>query len=132
MRYTFTCSGHKNILATHKTTLEFTKDKDLTEKGDCIIGINADFDLDKIKEFLNYKTITITITLENNPELTEIITCTPNLNFDDDKEIVIRLSTHDSKRTLGINSDKAAIHLNRELIKQIKNKNPKLIITISN
>jgi hypothetical protein len=34
--------GHKNIQATHKTTLEFTKDKHLSKKGDCIIAVAAD------------------------------------------------------------------------------------------
>jgi hypothetical protein len=31
--------GHENILATHKTTLEFTKDKRLSKKGDCIVAV---------------------------------------------------------------------------------------------
>jgi hypothetical protein len=37
-----TALGHKNVLATHKTTLEFTKDDYLTKKGDCILAINLD------------------------------------------------------------------------------------------
>ena len=34
--------GHKNIQATHPTTLMFTKEKNLTETGDCIIATAAD------------------------------------------------------------------------------------------
>ena len=34
--------GHKNIQATHKTTLEFTKDMHLSKKGDCIVAVAAD------------------------------------------------------------------------------------------
>ncbi|HUT17100.1 MAG TPA: DUF371 domain-containing protein, partial [Acidobacteriota bacterium] len=34
--------GHKNIQATHKTTLEFTKDKHLSKKGDCIVAVAVD------------------------------------------------------------------------------------------
>ena len=45
MSYSFTAYGHKNILATHKTTIEFTKDKELSLKGNCIVGVRADFDL---------------------------------------------------------------------------------------
>ena len=33
--------GHENILCTHNSTIEITKDKSLTKKGDCIIGVNA-------------------------------------------------------------------------------------------
>ncbi len=128
MKYIFTCTGHQNILATHKTTLEFTKDNFLTKKGDCIVGINADFDLEKIKEFLKFDKIKIIIKVD---DLEETITCTPNKDFDDDKEIVIRLGEHNSKRTLGIGADKAAVHLNRELVEKIKTKQQKLEITIT-
>ena len=50
MEYSFTCYGHENIKAKHKTTLEFTKDTEMGLKGDCIVGVNADFSLDKLKK----------------------------------------------------------------------------------
>src|SRR3989338_4531072 len=50
--YSFNAYGHSNITATHKTTVEFTKDKDLSLKGSCILGVNADFELEKIKNFI--------------------------------------------------------------------------------
>ncbi len=44
--------GHENILSTHRTTIEITKDKNLTKKGDCIIGVNASKAcIDLTKEF---------------------------------------------------------------------------------
>ena len=65
MKYSFTCYGHENITCKHKTTLEFTKDKDLSLKGDCIVGVKADFSLKGVKEFIkilnNNKKITITM-----------------------------------------------------------------------
>jgi hypothetical protein len=33
--------GHPNVLGLHKRTIEITKDDYLTERGDCIIGINS-------------------------------------------------------------------------------------------
>ena len=50
MEYSFNCYGHENITARHKTTLEFTKDEDLSLKGDCIVGVKAGFQLNKIKD----------------------------------------------------------------------------------
>ena len=48
--------GHPNILGTHETTFEITKEKELTKKGDCIIGVKANkscYDLsDEIKSAL--------------------------------------------------------------------------------
>ena len=71
MKYSFTCCGHENITCRHKTTLEFTKDSDLSIKGDCIIGVKADFSIKEVKRFIeslgNNKKITITIeTLDYN------------------------------------------------------------------
>ncbi len=127
MRYSFSATGHKNILATHKTTLEFTKDSHLTEKGDCIVAVNSNFNLNKIKKFLNNKKINITI--ETN-KIKDTITATPNPSFNDKKEIVIRKTDFISKRTLAINADKSASELKKDLIEQFKNKNAKIKITI--
>jgi len=33
--------GHENILCTHNSTIEITKDIHLTKKGNCILGIRA-------------------------------------------------------------------------------------------
>ena len=53
--FEFSCYGHKNILATHKNTLEFTKDEQLSLKGDCIVGVKADYELRELKKFLKNK-----------------------------------------------------------------------------
>ena len=34
-------NGHPEVRGEHKTTMEITTEKHLTEKGDCIIGVNA-------------------------------------------------------------------------------------------
>ena len=50
--YEFEIKGHENVTSKHKKTLEFTKESHLTKNGDCIVGINSTFNLDKIKEFI--------------------------------------------------------------------------------
>jgi uncharacterized protein len=73
MKYSFICYGHENITSMHKTTLEFTKDPDLTLNGDCIIGVKSDYSLKKIKKFIkksNNKKITIKIETINNKDTT--------------------------------------------------------------
>ena len=71
MKYSFICCGHENITCRHKTTLEFTKDSELSLKGDCIVGVKADFSIKEIKRFIkssgNNRKITITIeTIKND------------------------------------------------------------------
>jgi len=135
MQYKFHAYGHPNILATHKTTLEFTKDSELTLNGDCIIGVKADFDLNKIKQFikkLNNKKITITIETLNNKKIREKIKAELNTGFNSDKELVIRRTDFASERTFAIRANKAAFELNRDLIKFLRLKGNKIIVIIEN
>ncbi len=45
-----TASGHENIEATHPTTLEITKERGLSRRGDCIIAVGADKSLADFSE----------------------------------------------------------------------------------
>ena len=120
-KISFIFYGHKNILSTHKNTFEFTKDHDLTLNGDCIVGVKADFDYNElIKLVKNYSKIKIIIKVDN---VNEEINCNVNKEFNDENEIVIRKTDFVSKRTLGINANKAAIDLDRKLISKLKDPN---------
>ena len=37
----FIVEGHKNLKSTHKSTLEFTNDSELTLRGTCILGMKS-------------------------------------------------------------------------------------------
>ena len=136
MIYKFHAFGHHNILGTHKTTLEFTRDEELTKNGDCIIGINADFELGKLKEFIKKsgnKKIAIAIeTLSKDKKIKEKIIAEINPNFNSNKELVIRKTDFDSSRTLATKADKAAFELNRGLIRFLRYKKNKIIVIIEN
>ena len=118
----FTIQGHKNILATHKTTIEFTKDNYLTKQGDCIVGINANFNNKPLKG-----KIMITIKIDG---IKDTITATANPNFNS-HEMVIRTSDFLDKRTFAINADKAAIDIKRNLVEKLKNSENTAAIEIS-
>jgi len=136
MIYEFHAYGHPNIQAAHKTTLEFTKDKELSLKGDCIIGVNADFKLDKLKEFIKKikgKNITITIkAISNNIKFQEKIYAELNPNFKSNNELVVRKADFISERTFAIKANKAAFDLNRNLIAYLKEKKNKISVVIEN
>lgn len=128
MFYEFTATGHPNVRAVHKTTLEFTKDNDLRPEGDCVIAVNANFDAAKLKHFVNScDRVRITISAGLASDVIEAIA---NKNFCDDHEIVVRMGEFDSVRTLGIRASKAAIHLKRELIEKLRNPAQKVVIRI--
>ena len=118
MKYRFNFQGHREILGNHKTTLEFTKDSSLTERGNCIIGVGADFELYELRKFLKFEKIKIRIKVDDFCD--ELIAFT-NKNFNDNHEIVIRMGNFISKRTLAINSTKASKDINKNLINALKN-----------
>ena len=120
MIYKFNAYGHPNLLGTHKTTLEFTKEKELSLKGDCIVGVKADFDLEKIKELLQIsKNKKIKIILEIDGKKEEI-NAEINPDFNSGKEMVIRKTDFISERTFAIRADKSALELKRQIVKLLK------------
>lgn len=124
----FSIKGHKNVLCTHETTLEFTKDKHLTKRGDCILGVVADFNFSELKQIVEkYDSIRLTISMEGE---TEVITAKTNKNFNNQNEMVIRTSDFLSERTIAIKADKAAIDVNRNIVEKLKNPKNKAKIEI--
>ena len=124
--------GHPNIKATHKTTIEITKDSYLTGRGDCILGINADKGLRDLKEFLNQnkkRRIQVDLMVEN---LVENIKgyLDPRLTFLDENDIVIRKSSYVCDRTLMIQAAKSAAEINRKIVRKLK-EGGKMILKIS-
>ncbi|MBI4451302.1 DUF371 domain-containing protein [Candidatus Woesearchaeota archaeon] len=125
--YQFTAKGHPSVKALHKTTLEFTKDENLTDEGDCIVGIKATFDKEKLKQEMQGKdSITVTITAGR---LSDVVRAIPNPLFDDDRELVIRMGEHASPRTFAVRADKSAAFLNRSLVAQLKT-SPTILVSI--
>lgn len=127
--YSFTARGHPNIKATHKTTLEFTKDKEVTPKGDCIVGVDADYDLFEIKQFIAPANKKVKIILEVGGVVEEL-EGKINPNFEDDKEIVLRKTGFLSKRTLLVHSTKSAQSLKRKMVNKLADSKQKIIITL--
>lgn len=130
----FFAYGHPNILGTHKTTLEFTKDREISLKGDCIVGVKADFDFKKLRKFIkkcksNKIKIIISKKLKNK-KISETINAEINPEFNSNKELVIRKTGFVSERTFAINADKAAFDLDRSLTKLLKERGSKIDVTI--
>jgi hypothetical protein len=127
--------GHKNILATHKTTLEFTKDQHLSKKGDCIVAVAADkafADLSaEFKEKLRNTHEKLIIIIEAG-EIFEQVNAqgSPQLILAHPTDMVIRKSDYVCSRTLAVRADKAACDLSRDLAEKLKNQKQKVKITL--
>jgi hypothetical protein len=129
--------GHPEIRATHKTTLEVTKEKSLTERGDCIIGVGADKSISELsdgfkKALMDSVLVMVEISLPDYG-LTELLTGygSRELTFNHPTDIVIRKSDFICRRTLLIKADKAAIDINREIIELLRDTTTELSMSIS-
>ncbi|MBE6512689.1 MAG: DUF371 domain-containing protein [Methanobrevibacter olleyae] len=126
MNFKIKAKGHENVLSLHKSTFEITKDKDLSLSGDCIIGLDIDKSMEDFPEEFKEK-------LANDDTKVVVELKTPNasdtiegyghhdLTLSHPTDIVCRKSTFVCSRTLMIKSNKAAIDLNRDLIKDLAN-----------
>ena len=133
LSYSFVAFGHPNVRSTHRTTVEFTKSESLTPRGDCIIGVKADFKKKAIIAFLKkakkkcVKFLVLEISVRNDQTVRyEKIIFEPNYVFADDEEIVIRKTEYVSERTLGLKADKAASDLDRGVVKLLKDQRTRI------
>jgi hypothetical protein len=128
--------GHENIQATHKTTLEFTKDMHLSKKGDCIVVVAADKALADLtadfKEKLRKPHAKLTITIEVDG-ISEQVNArgSPQLILTHLTDMVIRKSDYVCSRTLAVHADKAAQDLSRDFVEKLKNPKQKVKITLA-
>ncbi len=107
---------------THRRTIEITCEDYLTPRGECIIGVSASKPL---KEFsTEFKTLvrdtrTRILLILLSPPYMDIVKGWghPDLTYESDKSIVIRRSSYTCSRTAMIRADKAAIDLDRRIIK---------------
>jgi len=134
MREIIHCYGHENVKATHKSTLEITKEDFLTPRGDCIICIKADKGLKELNEefkraLKSGKKVRIRIIVD---DLVDEIMASGDerLTFENDVSMVIRKSSYIDGRTLAIKANKAAKDVDRKIIEKLKNPNQKVIIEL--
>lgn len=123
----FNAYGHKNIRAEHKNTVEITKDRELSRKGDCIIGVNADFKPGEIRGILSYDYAKLILEHGGKSIETRGII---NKDFNDEREIVARRSDFASERTLLTRIDNACIDIPREFVDMLKDGEAKIRVKL--
>ncbi|MHA1111290.1 MAG: DUF371 domain-containing protein [Promethearchaeota archaeon] len=130
----FIVEGHKNLISTHKSTLEFTNDSQLTLRGTCILGMNSAKSClnlkEETKQFLrgDYKFL---VRLQSNGLSDEFVGYGhPSLSLTHPHEMVFRKSTYICDRTIMIACTKAANDINRKIVSLLQNPANHAIIQI--
>lgn len=124
----FTARGHPNILATHHRTFEFTKDAACTPRGDCIVGVAADFTLEQLKPLLNAERVRFDISCSG---IREVVHAVPNPEFSHPSELVVRIGAFTSDRTFAVRADKSAADFSPEFRAALHNPATRIEMTIT-
>jgi hypothetical protein len=132
----FYAHGHKNVLSTHKTTFEVTKETELTKNGNCIVAVGSAMgavDLpDEFKKAAQNENSKITITIEaNNQKETTTGKGSPQLQFTHPTDLVVRKSNYVCSRTLAIGADKASIDFSKKFVEKLQDPNQKVKVTLT-
>lgn len=117
--------GHSLIKATHRTTFEVTKDPELTERGDCIVGVASDkaaADLcERFKEAAR-RSDTVIVLLLRSGDAVDLVVARGHraLTFSDGRRMVVRKSGYVDGGTVAIEANKAARDLSRDLVERLR------------
>ena len=128
--------GHENMEATHKMTLEITRDQHMTKKGNCIVTVAADKALadlnSEFKENLRKSRAKLTLAIEASGVIEQVnAKGSPQLILTHPTDIVVRKSDYVCSRTLAVNADKAACDLSRALVEKLRDPEQKVKITLT-
>ncbi|ASJ05083.1 MULTISPECIES: DUF371 domain-containing protein [Thermococcus] len=124
LREVIRCRGHENVRATHKSTLEFTKENYLTPRGDCILCVEADRGINDLSgEFKSALKAgkKLLIRIKVGDLVDEVLAeGSPGLILDHPYSMVVRKSTYIDARTLAIKANKAAKDIDRKIVERLK------------
>jgi hypothetical protein len=128
--------GHPNIQATHPTTIMFTKERMVTQRGDCIVAVDANkavADLSpEFKRALKQPNAKLTIELEVDGQVGKITAYgSPDLTLSHPNDLVIRKSDFTSDRTLAVRADKSSGELSRAVVEKLKNPKQQVTMTLT-
>jgi len=120
---TITARGHELVTLKHPTTIEITRDNDMTRRGDCILAVGASTSADELSAELKgllRRGARLVITVEC-AGIQDIVKATGSkeMALCDHTSMVVRRSSYVDERTVGILSDKAAKDINRDLARQL-------------
>jgi hypothetical protein len=128
--------GHANILATHRSTFEITKQSDVTRSGDCVVAVSAnkaisDFgeEFKKVLHSVNAK-LTLLFQAEGISEMVKAYG-SPRLILTHSSDTVLRKSSYVCARTLAVKADKAACDLSRRLVEKLRDPRQQVTITLT-
>ncbi len=136
MNFRFYARGHQAVLSTHLTTLELTKETDLSKNGDCIVAVGCSVGLkdlpEPMKKALSSAACRARLTLKLDTHRFAIEgRGAPGLTLSHPTDIVVRKSGFASDRTLMVHANRAAADLPRSLVELLQDSSRKVFVELA-
>ena len=136
MNFRFYARGHPAVSSTHPTTLELTKEVDLSKNGDCIIAVGSSVGLrdlpEPMKNALSSEACRACLTLKLDAHRFTIEgRGSRGLTFSHPTDIVVRKSSFVSDRTLMVRANRAAADLPRSLVDLLQDPGRKVLVELA-
>lgn len=136
MRVNFEARGHPAVLSTHPTTIEVTREANLTPRGDCVVAVCSGMGARDLPSALR-------AALARSDTMAKVVFGVgrfefevhgrgdPRLLLSHPTDLVIRRSGFVSDRTLMIHADKSAADLPRGMVRLLQDPRNSVTIDIS-
>lgn len=134
--FQFEARGHAAILSTHPTTLEITRETDLTERGECIVAVGSSVGLRDLpavmKKALASHTCEARLSIEIGGQTFSVEgQGHPGLTFSHPSEFVVRKSGFVSDRTLMVHANRAAADIPRSFVRLLQDPTQRILVSLA-
>lgn len=127
--------GHPNIRATHRTTMEVTKEEEIGPRADCVIGVRANKSVrdlgEAVRKHLMEGGEICVVLLVGDMEFRLKAQGSRDLKLSNARDSVLRKSTYIDDRTLAIRATASSRDLPREMVRRLRNRGTQLVLAIS-
>jgi uncharacterized protein len=135
MDFRFEARGHAAVLSTHATTLEITRERDLTDRGNCVVAVGSSIGLKDlptaVKRALANNNCKARLTFEIGDQRFSVEgQGDTGLTFSHPTDFVIRKSGFVSDRTLMVHANRSAADIPRPFVRLLQDPAQKVLVRL--
>lgn len=106
-----TAAGHPSIRATHRKTLELTREREITERATCVVGVGVEIDEEALAMLHGRVELSLSV-----GDMTETVRGRLNPAFRPGDPLVVRRAAAVTRDALVVEADRAASDLPRSFV----------------
>ncbi len=121
----FTCRGHEAIRASHRKTLELTRERDISARATCMVGVAADYDPRELARLRGRVWVHLSVAGVEETLIAEAAAFP-----DTSRCLILRRHPLEQTRTFARGADKASSDLDRRLVAALARSGAVVEVTI--